>query len=78
MSPRTYDWIAHHAARRPKAIPAVDLASGRRLSYRVLDRRIAALARRLREACNVMTGARVALLAHNAPLLPLTVACPIW
>jgi fatty-acyl-CoA synthase len=66
MSTRYYDWIAHHAARRPEAIAAVDLATGRRLSYRVFDRRIAALARHLQEACGVTPGARVALLAHNS------------
>lgn len=66
MSTRCYDWIAHHAARRPEVIAGVDLASGRRLSYRAFDRRIAALAGHLQEHYGVAPGARVALLAHNA------------
>jgi fatty-acyl-CoA synthase len=66
MSTRCYDWIAHHAARRPEALAAVDLESGRRLTYRVFDRRIAALAGHLKKACSVERGARVALLAHNS------------
>ena len=60
-----YDWIAHHALRRPGATAAVDLASGRRLTYRDFDRRISALAGHLRDACGVGPGARVALLAQN-------------
>src|SRR5215467_8144938 len=66
MSARHYDWIAHHAARRPEANAVVDLASGRRLAYRAFDRRIAALAGHLQDACAVVPGTRVALLAHNA------------
>lgn len=66
MSTRYYDWIAHHAARRPEAFAAVDLESGRRLTYRAFNRRIAALAGHLQEACGIGPGARVALLAHNS------------
>jgi len=66
MSARHYDWIAHHAARRPDATAVIDLASGRRLAYRAFDRRIAALAGHLQKSCDVAPGARVALLAHNA------------
>ncbi|MBD0275027.1 MAG: long-chain fatty acid--CoA ligase [Acetobacteraceae bacterium] len=65
MPNRHHDWIAHHAARRPGAVAAVDLASGRRLTYRDFDRRISALAGHLRDACGVGPGARVALLAQN-------------
>jgi fatty-acyl-CoA synthase len=65
MPNRHHDWIAHHAARRPDAPAAVDLASGRRLTYRDFDRRISALAGHLRDACGVGPGARVALLAQN-------------
>ena len=60
-----YDWITHHATRRPEAAAVVDLASGRRFTYRVFDRRIAALAGHLRHACGVGPGTRVAVLAQN-------------
>src|SRR5262245_7987987 len=66
MSARHHDWIAHHATRRPEAIAAVDLGSGRRFTYRVFDRRIAALAGHLQAPCGIAPGARVALLAHNS------------
>ncbi len=66
MSARYHDWIAHHAARRPEALAAVDLESGRLFTYRAFDRRIAALAGYLQEACGVAPRARVALLAHNS------------
>jgi fatty-acyl-CoA synthase len=32
MSTRYYDWIAHHAARRPEALATVNLEDGRRLT----------------------------------------------
>ena len=60
-----YDWIAHHAARRPEAVAAVDLPGGRSLSYRAFERRIARLACYLRGVCGVGPGARVAVLAQN-------------
>ncbi|CAH2408486.1 acyl-CoA synthetase [Mesorhizobium escarrei] len=66
MSTCHHDWIAHHAARRPEALAAVNLENGRRLTYRMFDRRIATLARHLQEACAVSPGVRVALLAHNS------------
>jgi len=65
MSVRHHDWIARHAARRPEAMAAVDLATGRGLTYRDFDRRIAALAGHLRDTCGIGPGARVALLAQN-------------
>jgi fatty-acyl-CoA synthase len=76
MSARHYDWIAHHAARRPDAPAAADLASGRRLTYSAFDRRIAALARHLRETCGIGHGARVAVLAQNSSdILEIQFAC---
>jgi fatty-acyl-CoA synthase len=66
MSARYHDWIAHHAARRPEALAAVNLENGRRLTYTMFNRRIAALAGHLQRACGVGRGARVALLAHNS------------
>jgi fatty-acyl-CoA synthase len=66
MPTRYYDWIAHHAARRPEALAAVDLQDDRYLTYRTFDRRIGSLARYLQEVCGVAPGTRVALLAHNS------------
>jgi fatty-acyl-CoA synthase len=66
MPTRHYDWIAHHAARRPEALATVDLETGRRLTYCGFDWRITALARHLHKACGVVSGARVALLAHSS------------
>jgi fatty-acyl-CoA synthase len=65
MPVRHDDWIAHHAMRRPEAPAAVDLATGRRLTYGAFDRRIAAFAGHLRDVCGVGPGARVAVLAQN-------------
>lgn len=45
-----YDWISHHAAHRPDKIAAVDLASGRQLTWRDFDQRVARVAGYLREA----------------------------
>src|ERR1700716_450650 len=62
---RYYDWIAHFGRRTPDKIAAVDLASRRRLSYAEFDRRIARLARHLRDALKVERGDRVGVLALN-------------
>lgn len=64
MAIRYYDPIAHHAMRQPEKLAAVDLAEGRRLSYRSFDDRIARLATGL-QACGVTPGERVAGLAPN-------------
>jgi len=65
MSVRYYDWIAHHGRRNPGKTALVDLASGRRLSYGELDRRVSRLAAHLRDALKVKGGDRVAVLALN-------------
>ena len=61
-----YDWIAHHAGRRPKTLAIHDLQTGRKLTYADLDQRtnrlVAALA-----ALGITKGDRVALLAPNCP-----------
>ena len=61
-----YDWIAHHAGRRPKTLAVHDLQTGRKLTYADLDRRtnrlVAALA-----SLGIAKGDRVALLAPNCP-----------
>ena len=65
MSAPCYDWIANHALRRPDSLAAIDLGSGRRLTYAMFDERIARLAVVLREAFGVKRGDRVAVFAPN-------------
>jgi fatty-acyl-CoA synthase len=65
MSTPYYDCIAHHAMRRPDALAAVDLATGRRWSYQAFDERISRLAGSFR-AQGVIAGERVAILAPNS------------
>ncbi len=59
------DWLAKQAALRPHKVALVDLATGRRISYRELDERASRLADLLRERCGIAPGERVAILAHN-------------
>ena len=66
MAVATYDWIAYHAAGHGDSVAAVDLATGRSLTYRDFDRRIGRLAAGLRAVCGVGDGGRVAVLAHNS------------
>ena len=49
LSVRHYDWIAHFGRRTPDKCAAIDLASGRRLSYAQFDKRISLLATHLRD-----------------------------
>jgi len=65
MSVRYFDWIAHHARRQGKAVAAVDLPTGRALSYREFSRRIDRLAGFL-AGRGVRPGDRVAVLAHGS------------
>jgi fatty-acyl-CoA synthase len=65
VSVRYYDWIAHFGRRTPDKIAAIDLASGRRLSYAAFDARISLLATHLRDKLKVTRGDRVAVLALN-------------
>ena len=60
-----YDCIAHHAMRRPDSLAAVDLATGRRHTYRQFHDRIAGLAGSLRSR-GIAPGDRVAVLAPNS------------
>src|SRR5262249_26552914 len=60
------DWLAKQAALVPHKVALVDLASGRRISYRGLDERASRLAEFPREGCGVAPGDRVAVLAHNS------------
>ncbi len=61
-----FDWIAHHAGRRPNQLAIHDLHGGRKFSYADLDRRIDRLAGAL-AARGIGRGDRVALLAQNGP-----------
>lgn len=63
---RYHDWIANHAVRRADALAAVDLGSGRRLTYREFHARIDAVAVWLAEAFAVGAGDRVAVLAQGS------------
>jgi fatty-acyl-CoA synthase len=70
-----YDWIAHHAGRRPTGLAIHDLQTSRRFTYAELDARtdrlVAALA-----AMGIGKGDRVALLAPNcAEYFELQFAC---
>ena len=66
MSIPYYDCIAHHAMRQPGSLAAVDLATGRRHSYRAFDSRISRLAASFRNQFGIGAGDRVAVLAPNA------------
>ncbi len=61
---RHYDWIAHHAANRPRKEAIRDLATGRSFSYADLDARADALAAYF-TAAGIGRGDRVAVLAQN-------------
>ena len=59
------DWIARRAQRQPGAVALVDVATGVRLTYADLDRRVGARAAAL-AALGIEAGARVALLGENS------------
>jgi fatty-acyl-CoA synthase len=65
MSIPYYDCIAHHAMRRPDSLAAVDLATGRRHTYRAYDDRISRVARSFRSQFGIAPGDRIAVLAPN-------------
>jgi acyl-CoA synthetase (AMP-forming)/AMP-acid ligase II len=60
-----YDWIAHHASRRPRQTATIDLATDRRFTYQEFDDRIARLASHLRAELKISAGDRVIVLAQN-------------
>lgn len=64
MSPKHFDWIAHHAYKTPEKLAVVDLGSDRQINYQDFHRRIECLASHLKEAA-VARGDRVAVLALN-------------
>ena len=70
-----YDWIAHHAGRRPQQLAIHDLQTARKFSYGDLDRRTNGLAMTLM-GLGISKGDRVALLAPNcAEYFELQFAC---
>ncbi len=70
-----YDWIAHHAGRRPRQLAIHDLHTGRKISYAALDERIGRLTSAL-AARGIARGDRIALLAPNcAEYFELQFAC---
>src|SRR5579862_5438941 len=74
-TPPYYDWIAHHAERRPRQLAINDLQTARRFTYAELNRRTDRLAAVL-AARGIGKGDRVALLAPNcAEYFELQFAC---
>ena len=70
-----FDWIAHHAGRRPRQLAIHDLQTGRKFSYADLDARIGRLTAAL-AAKGIAKGDRIALLAPNcAEYFELQFAC---
>jgi len=61
-----YDWLAYYAEFDPGRIAAVDLATGRWLSYGALNERATRLATALRDRYGVRHYDRVALVAQNS------------
>ncbi len=73
--PPYYDWIAHHAYRRPRQLAINDLQTARKLTYAELDKRIDRLTGALAKL-GIGQGDRVALLAPNcAEYFELQFAC---
>src|SRR5260370_3037830 len=62
--PSYYDWIAHHAHRRPKQLAINDLQTSRKFTYSELNKRIDQLTGALAKL-GITKGDRVALLAPN-------------
>src|SRR5712664_2723800 len=70
-----YDWIAHHAGRRPAKLAIHDLQTGRKFTYADLDRRTDRLAAAL-AGLGIAKGDRIGLLAPNcAEYFELQFAC---
>src|ERR1044072_3388582 len=75
MSFAYFDWITHYAEVRGDKTALVDLATQRRLSYRILDERTDRLAAHL-AGLGVRRGERVAVLAPNTTdILEVQFAC---
>lgn len=61
-----FDWLAWHAEFDPGRVAAIDLATGRALTYHGFNDRATRLATALRERYGVEAGDRVGFLAHNS------------
>ena len=73
--PPYYDWIAHHAHRRPMQLAIDDLQTARKFTYADVDRRTGQLTAALAQL-GIAKGDRVALLAPNcAEYFELQFAC---
>jgi fatty-acyl-CoA synthase len=73
--PPYYDWIAHHAYRRPTQLAIYDLQTARKFTYADVDRRTGRLSAALSKL-GIARGDRVALLAPNcAEYFELQFAC---
>ncbi len=73
--PPYYDWIAHHAHRRPRQLAIHDLQTARKFTYAEVDRRTNRLAAAM-AALGISKGDRVALLVPNcAEYFELQFAC---
>jgi fatty-acyl-CoA synthase len=73
--PPYFDWIAHHAHRRPRELAIHDLQTSRKFTYADVDRRTRQLTAALVQR-GIGTGDRVALLAPNcAEYFELQFAC---
>ena len=66
MTIPVYDWMRFHAQGQPGKLAAVDVESGRRLTYVQLDDRVTRLARGLSEQYGIKKGDRIAVLAPNS------------
>ena len=60
------DWVRFHAEGQPDKLAAVDVDSGRRLTYAALDARVTRLARAFAGRFGIKKGDRVAVLAPNS------------
>jgi fatty-acyl-CoA synthase len=65
MTDTVIDWIAHHAVTTPEKTATIDLASGRRHSYAMMNDRVGRIAAFLLES-GIEKGDRVGLIAMNS------------
>ena len=66
MSVKYYDWLDHHAGRRPEKLALHDLDTGRKFTYAQFNQRSGKLAAVL-QSQGIQKGDRVAILAQNCP-----------
>jgi fatty-acyl-CoA synthase len=61
-----FDWLAKRADLTPNKVALVDAATGREFTYAQFNERASRFAEFLRNQCNIQSGDRVAVLAHNS------------